>query len=132
MNKFFVDSAVDSAVLTAATGSCYVEVYDKYPNDNTAVLLKAKYISEAGDTLAKLCEILPLKEWAEVLSCKLGQFSSCTQIVAPCDIDNDPETGAREYPDPRTRVGSKLANLHSYIFPNDPHEARRQLVIVRR
>ena len=128
MNRFWVDSAV----LTAASGSCYVEVYDKYPDDNTAVLLKANYISEAGDTLAQLCALLPLEEWDEVISCKLGQFWSCTQIVAPWDIDNDPKTGARAYPDPRTRVRSKLANLRCYIFPDDPHEARKQLVIVRR
>ncbi len=71
------------------------EVYDKYPDDNTAVLLKANYISEAGDTLAQLCALLPLEEWDEVISCKPGNFWSCTLIVARSDIDNDSACGAR-------------------------------------
>jgi len=128
MNRFLVDSAG----LTAATGRCYVEVYDKFPTDKTAVLLKAIYISAGGDTLAQLCTLLPLEEWQEVISCKERNFWSSTLIVSPSDIDNKPACGARVYPDPRTRVRSKLAHLHSYIFPNDPDEARKQLVIVRR
>ena len=127
MNPFLVDSAG----LTAATDRCYVEVYDKFPTDQTAVLLKAIYISAGGDTLAQLCTLLPLEEWSDVLSCKRGNFWSTTQIVSPSDIDNSP-AGENVYPDPRTRVRNRLAYFRSYIFPNDPHEARRQLVIVRR
>ncbi len=128
MNQKFVDSAG----LTAATGSCYVEVYNKYPDDETAVLLKANYISEAGDMLAQLCELLPLEEWDEVLSCVPGNYWSTTQIVSRSDIDNDPKCGARAYPDARARVRSKFATLRTYIFPKDSNEARKQLVIVRR
>jgi hypothetical protein len=106
--------------------------YDKSPYHKNAVLLKSSYISEAGDTLEQLCALLPLNEWDEVLSCKQGEFWCCTQIVAPWNVDNDPETGARAYSDPRERVRDRLTRFCCYIFPNDPHEARRQMVIVRR
>jgi len=112
---------------------CLVEVYDKYPRDDTAVLLNSGYIENNtadGNTLQQMEKLLPLEQWDEVLSCSPKQFWSCTAIVLRYDIQNDPETGAQSYANPRTRVQSRLDRSEDYIFPKDPNTPR-QLVIVQ-
>jgi len=124
MNEYFV---------TPPFKRCLVEVYDKYPRDDTAVLLNSGYIDNNtadGNTLQQMEKLLPLEQWDEVLSCSPKQFWSCTAIVLRYDIQNDPETGAHSYDNPRTRVQSRLDRFEDYIFPKDPNTPR-QLVIVQ-
>ena len=125
MNPYLVHTDLER---TDATGSCFVSVYDKYPADKTAVLLKEGYIYSEGNTLEQLCALLPLEQWDEVLSCSLGDFSVCTLIVASYDIENDPATASSLYEDAQTRVLDKLTQFHSLIF----NDAKTQLVIVKK
>ena len=136
-NPYFITHSGDSGVnFDSKFKTCLVEVYDKYPDfagKKDAVPLESGYISDnpaVGTTLQQLEKLLPLEQWDEVLSCSPKQFWSCTAIVLRYDIQNDPETGAQSYANPRTRVQSRLDRFEDYIFPKDPNKPR-QLVIVR-
>ncbi len=123
--------------------SCWVEVYDEHPAEETAVRLRCGYIREADDELfSRLDMLLPLEEWDTVYCCRPGAYLSCTKLLDTSQHRTDDKRHELVLNWVQKTLGAlKLTHNknHELIFHDDARVAwsrerhyKQQLVIVKR